>query len=292
MILETPTHLLGRLNIGREEFLQRLLTMLVVAGPYPRWNTRSVPSAQGLAFLRGLYESTTGETWPGDDVEFVDEFELPPARDGERGGAPDYALVWPDRLWLIELKTEKGSHRKDQIATYLELARHHYPGAAVGLLYITPPMSVVGPAAPTFVHTTWDAVASLVASAWAEAGDLQPQVQGLLSAIEDLHMRPSEWRVKASIDAPAADWLSIALYAASATAVDGRQRGIEAHVPTLQDLMELRLQLRRHLAASPAQSDLQRVVPWIWRVASTGEPLTEMGCERGMELRVSRRTCR
>ena len=46
--IEDPYGLLRRLRLGREEYCQRLLTMLILGGPYPRWNTRSAPSARGL----------------------------------------------------------------------------------------------------------------------------------------------------------------------------------------------------------------------------------------------------
>jgi hypothetical protein len=52
---EDPSALLGRLRLGREEFCQRLLTMLIVDGLYPRWNTDSVATPQGWSFLEDLY---------------------------------------------------------------------------------------------------------------------------------------------------------------------------------------------------------------------------------------------
>jgi len=61
--------LLGRLRLGREEFRQRLLTMLILAGPYPKWNSRSRPSPAGVRFLKIL-----------DALSF---------------GVPDYAVVSP-----------------------------------------------------------------------------------------------------------------------------------------------------------------------------------------------------
>ena len=53
---EPPAQLVARLKVGREEFCQRLLTSLILQASYPRWNTRSVISAPGLAFLRMLYQ--------------------------------------------------------------------------------------------------------------------------------------------------------------------------------------------------------------------------------------------
>ncbi len=130
MDLELPRDLLRRLKLGREEYCQRLLTMLIVEGPYPPWNSRSKPAVAGTSFLRSLNEQSYGETWPDGAAAFVDEFELPPRHDAERAGAPDYAVLWDDRAWLIELKMEKSSHRADQIPTYFDLAHHHYPDAA------------------------------------------------------------------------------------------------------------------------------------------------------------------
>jgi hypothetical protein len=124
---EPPRHLLGRLRLGREEFCQRLLTMLILDGPYPKWNSRSLPSPAGKRFLAGLHRLSFGAgDWPPDGI-FVDEFELPKRHDAEAGGAPDWAVLWPDRLWIVELKTERASHRAAQIPSYFELGRHHHP---------------------------------------------------------------------------------------------------------------------------------------------------------------------
>lgn len=54
LMIEDPVHLLGRLRLGREEYCQRLLTMLILAGPYPRWNSRHRPSERGTRFLQAL----------------------------------------------------------------------------------------------------------------------------------------------------------------------------------------------------------------------------------------------
>ena len=84
MEFETPAALLGRLKLGREEALQRLLTCLILHGPYPRWNSRNPLSPAGEAFLAALYERHFGP-WPGASPFFVDEFEMLPEHDEERG---------------------------------------------------------------------------------------------------------------------------------------------------------------------------------------------------------------
>jgi len=130
---ETPQQLASRLHLGREELCQRLLTVLILDAPYPRWNTRSSVSESGLAFLRELWAMSGFSAWPGDQVLFVDEFELPRRHEREKGAAPDYGVLWDDRVWMIELKTEVVSHRATQIPGYLDLAGHHYPDASVDL---------------------------------------------------------------------------------------------------------------------------------------------------------------
>ena len=314
MKFETPAQLRGRLKLGREEYCQRLLTTLILHAPYPRWNARSLPAPVGLDFLRDLYERSFDERWPGDTAVFVDEFELPPRHDAEKGGAPDYAVLWDDCVWLIELKTEKGSHRSDQIPGYFELAHHHYPKARVALLYVTPPMQA--PYTPDatwgrYAHTTWDDLIEPIRSNWPSgfAPGQQEVIEGLLDAIDSLHLKPAAWRAAmlAAVSAsPAPDAvadsvglvesaeaaegspLELALGAATSTAADGRQRAVEFVPADLEDLLSLRLSVRNALAAVAADSPLRHVVAWIWRPESAGKPLTGAGRDQGMELRLSR----
>jgi hypothetical protein len=239
---------------------------------------------------------------------FVDEFELPPRHDAERGGAPDYAILWDDRLWLIELKTEKASHRAAQIPGYFELAHHHYPTAHVDLTYITPPM--VAPHEPDrdwarYAHVMWDEVGGLVRSHWATPSHpgLQEVVHGLLGAIDSLHLKPTEWRAalaaEAQVHSPSAgarvDHVGLllapddrAMELAAATAQDGLQRALDFVPADLEDLLALRLAVRDRLAGTPSDSPLRHVRPWLWRPESTGAPLTDGGRSVGMELRLSR----
>ena len=321
MDFETPATLLARLKLGREEAMQRWLTCLIVHGPYPKWNSRNRPSPSGLAFLATLYERHFDVGWPGDDVIFVDEFEMLPERDDEKGGAPDYALLWHNRVWLIELKSERGSHRADQIPSYFRLAHHHFPSAAVDLLYLTPAMDApYDPMAPwaRYAHTTWDEVADLIREVWPVGTDVGQQdvIDGLLDGIATLDLAPVEWRARlmggsvegvAQPAAPApvpvtdepvrpaagthsglAAALDEALAAAELTAVDGKQRAIEYAAPSYEALLELRLLVRDALAATPPGSPLRHVEVWRWRPESWGQPLTAAGREHGVELRLSR----
>jgi len=115
VLYEDPAEMLRRLKLGREEFCQRMVTTLILGGVYPKWNTRSRPTADGARFLRLLDALSFGHATPLDAEIFVDELELRPRVESEKGGAPDWAVLWPQRLWLIELKTEKASHRRNQI---------------------------------------------------------------------------------------------------------------------------------------------------------------------------------
>ena len=142
---EDPRALMQRRRLWREEFCQRLLTMLVLGGAYPRWNTPTAPSALGVRFLSALEELSFGAASGWEDASFVDEFRLPALQPGQPDGYPDYAVLRPGRLWVIELKTEAGSHRTAQLPYYSRLAQHHFPHAAVDLTYLTPAMT---PAAP------------------------------------------------------------------------------------------------------------------------------------------------
>ena len=300
MEFETPKLLAGRLRLGREELCQRLLTSLILHAPYPRWNTRSPVSAPGLAFLERLWELSGFGDWPGGDVQFVDEFELPRRHDGEKGGAPDQAVLWPDRVWIIELKTEVASHRATQIPSYLELARHHFPDAAINLTYLTPPMVYAFEPSATwarYAHVSWPQIAPALREVWAapESPGQREVVDGLLRAIERMDQeRPADFLAAlrsgpAPAPTPAIDLAASALELAAATAEDGEQRALDQEVADLEDLLELRLEVRDRLAASPDGSSLRRVRPWIWNAATTdGVALTDAGERNGAELRLSR----
>ncbi len=144
-------------GVGREEYLQRLLGMLVVGGPVAPWNVPQAPSRLGHLFLTRLHEQTFDDRVIG-SLEFVDEFELPRRHEAEHAGWPDYGVVWPDRVFLIELKSERRSHRPGQLEHYLDLATHHHGPTPVSLLHLTPAMTVESPDAPhgaSFRHWTW-----------------------------------------------------------------------------------------------------------------------------------------
>jgi len=309
MDFETPQALLRRLKLGREEALQRMLTCLILRGPYPRWNNRSSLSAEGRAFLDGLRRLSFGDGMDEDGAIFVDELELAGRSDDERGGAPDWAVLLPDRLWIIELKTEAASHRRDQIPLYFDLGRHHFPGHTIDITYLTSSGTATheSPSAPDrFAHITWEDVRPLIASAWSDPRDPGEAdlVAGVLRTIDEFHLPPSQWRAGLVGDeetivvevapqpdvAPlpnsnvaTADWLA----AVTATAHDHHQRAIEAGASSLEELLELRHAINEHCRAS-SDASLHHVRPWMWRHQSGGASMTEGGRTSGYEVRVSR----
>lgn len=200
---------------------------------------------------------------------------------------------------MIELKTEVGSHRATQIPGYLELARHHHPGASIDLTYVTPPMTYdFRPSGDwaRYAKVSWSQLTPVLASVWSDprAPGQREVVDGLLRAIDRMEAeRPAEFlaalRTGPVPDAAAvADPVQEALELA-ATAEDGVQRALDHDARDLEELLELRLAVREQLAASPAGSPQRTVMPWIWSAATTdGAALTPAGEQTGAELRLSR----
>jgi hypothetical protein len=129
MSYDDPVEHLRRTNDGREGFCQILTTTLLVGGTYPKWGTHNALTDQGVVFFKALDELSFGTTaWTTTPV-FIDEITMPKRHDDELSASPDWTLVFEDRVWMIELKTERGSHRATQLPHYLDMAAHHYPRA-------------------------------------------------------------------------------------------------------------------------------------------------------------------
>ena len=225
----------------------------MVGGTYPRWNSRNGLTEDGVAFLRELHTLSFGPPSPADEqgwaagATFVDEFELAARTDDEKSGWPDWALLFPDRIWLIELKTEKGSHRATQLPHYLDLAAHHHPGRRVDLTYLTGPLSVPAPplvGGARYAHLTWADVVPLADRVWAGAEPAQrTYIEALTDATTHLSSPWGTWRqefagtpVTAASPVTDADLLALA----TATAADGVQRALNCSATSPEELHNLR----------------------------------------------------
>jgi hypothetical protein len=282
MAWEDPDMLLKK-KLGREEYCQRMLTSLILGRTYPHWNSRNRPSENGMLFLCRLHEKAFRTRLEG-QCDFVDEFELPPKHDDEKGGAPDYAVFSAKNLLIIELKTEVGSHREGQLPSYAELAAHHYPGLQIEIIYITPDMETTVSAAlgnVPFKHLFWSEIATLVQQCW---GNSLHAGEGLLNEalqreIASLKTPARRFRMNAQI-------IREAIRLSPMVQETGVQSGIEVTAGGLEDLMYLRVRIREMLARTDG---VKNVRPWIWYAkTSGGTALTTQGHEVGCELRLSR----
>lgn len=322
---ESPTALWRRLKLGREEYLQRLITTLILDGVAPPWNTPRSPGHAGRRFIRLLDEAAHGpESQPQPVVHpgvFVDEYLLPKLEENAANGWPDWAVLWSDRVWVIELKTEAASHRADQLPYYLRLAVAAHPGCSLDLTYITGPLTKPAPAllgGQRYSHLTWDQVVPLVKEAW--DADARPEVSAYVQMVTMLVnnlslLKPSEQRaivlgvraeepsgataedrrVAVTVDGTAgrtSDPTTTTeptplLDLARATAADGRQRGVGAQNP--EQLEGLRYQALAEIGSLSPEDVTRFVLPWIWDATRTGgRALTPEGEEFGYELRFSR----
>jgi hypothetical protein len=323
---EKPEELWRRLNLGREEFLQRLMTTLIVGGDPPRWNTPRPPSDQGQRFLRLLDDLAHGDEQDqpigAEQGLFVDEYLLPKLEEAAANGWPDWAVLWSDRVWVIELKTEAASHREAQLPYYLLLAAAAHEESRVDLTYITGPLRKPAPSVgggQRYSHLTWDQVLRLVEEVW--GNDDRTEVSAYVGVVRTLVsnlsvMRPFEQRAQVLGLVPSAtsplttqDAVSISeaspggsrsepplvasgatvdlLGMARKTAADGRQRAIGTQTPSA--LETLRDRARAEINGLPAHDPTRFVLPWLWRAERTGgSALTPEGSEFGYELRFSR----
>jgi hypothetical protein len=155
---------------GREWFAQYLLASLLLGQPPRRLNTANRPVDRGHQLLRRL-DPWSDPAAPAPDVFW--EFRLDALDAGKENRWPDLAARWPNRLLLLELKTEPGSVRERQVDEYLALGLHNFPDLRVDLLYLTRDRV---PSAPhglpdwaRYATMTWNVVADAIDAAWADA---------------------------------------------------------------------------------------------------------------------------
>ncbi|SPL99819.1 unnamed protein product [[Actinomadura] parvosata subsp. kistnae] len=113
----------------------------------------------------------------------------------------------------------------------------------------------------------------------------------LLAALDSIGSNWSDWRARQigvrRDEPPAVEVRAMAL--AEETAQDGRQRAVDHPGADLEELQRLRLVLRQAICASPGQTALRHVRPWLWSLTTSGgHALTASGQDTGFELRLSR----
>lgn len=86
--LPDPDELRARLKLGREEFVQRLMTGLIVGEEVSGWNIERRPTPRGQHFLAALDRLSFGADHAAAEV-FVDEYELRPKLAEQPAGWPD-----------------------------------------------------------------------------------------------------------------------------------------------------------------------------------------------------------
>ena len=290
---EEPADLWRRLKLGREEFVQRLVTTLIAGGDPPPWNSPIRPTSAGLRFLRALHELAHSEDEalgpPTEDADFVDECLLPKLEEGHANGWPDWVVHWPGRVWIVELKTEQGSHRADQLPYYLHLAAVEHPDADIDLTYLTGPLDRPGPPVADrqrYAHVTWDQALPLIEDAWSGVPEAAAHLAMVREVVTNLTAITATRQRETVIGSAVEDDVDL-LALAQATARDGEQRA--AGIASARQLEALRDAARAAIDTLGPDDDTRRVLPWLWKATSTdGHAITPMGEEFGYELRFSR----
>jgi hypothetical protein len=93
---------------------------------------------------------------------------------------------------------------------------------------------------------------------------------------------------EASMNTLHGDPVQKALALAEETSRDGRQRALDYVAGDLDELLQLRLEVKEAIGTAPAGAAIRFVRPWLWRTASSGHALTDAGRETGYEIRLSR----
>ncbi|MFC4465752.1 hypothetical protein ACFPH6_14665 [Streptomyces xiangluensis] len=297
---------------GREAVVQRALSSLMFGHEPKGWNFTDTPTDRGQHFIELLDAAAFGTPHP-EPARLVDEFELPGRHVEERAGSPDFAVLWSDRMLLVELKAERSSHTPGQCERYLDLARHHYPHCQVDLIYLTPSMPAKDlralPDGSRYAHLAWPVVLPHIVAAW--SGSDHPAERALtallaeyLPALDQPRTQRKPGPTSATVTSatgtepdpaptPAWDWAPVAdsvLHVAARVQGDRCQRGVDVPTENLDALDAVRIQVRDLLRTGPVLEGIRitHVQPWIWRAAtSTGKHLTNTGRDTGYEMRLS-----
>ncbi|WP_248965291.1 hypothetical protein [Sphaerisporangium perillae] len=283
---------------GREWFADVMLTSLLLGHRPRRFNTPYKLSPRGRHLLSLL--DPAADDIDGDPGVYW-EFKLNALQPGQENRWPDLAFHWPDRLLIVELKTEAGSVRERQVDEYIQLGLHHYPDIRVDFLYITrdrvprPPSDL--PERTNYSTTTWEHVAQAIHTAWGSLdGDGGLHASQFVEWIQVELMAGKPWKTDVpmtpppSVEAPSdADALSEAMRIAELVQADRKQRALPYEFTSKSEAEDFRSALREELVHRAANGDdaVTNVRPWVWTTASSGEALSEGGHASGVEVRLS-----
>jgi hypothetical protein len=297
---------------GRDAYVHRMLTLLFLGRSPDPWNLPCRLSDNGARFLSLLDEVLFGEEWETPE-EFYWEYKLPKRPEDKENGWPDFAALWTDRVLMLELRTEVGSHRDAHVDWYLQLGAHNYGGRAIDLVYITPETtagkSAVLPDLARFRNCSWAELAKVIEVAWSKTTGREAAnalvFAHYLEGIGKVNDAPlplpplgTKTRKKQlqgdalgpvveSLDDPTWEQVVETLYS---VAEDGEERALELGVAAYESAKELRRRIRGDIDVSDDLRDAAHDIEmWIWHERLGGEALSEAGLESGCEIRVSKR---
>lgn len=304
MLPDDPADLIAGKDYGSEGTAQRYLCALLTNGPQYGYHKSWPLSERGIRFVARLYSRAFGNP-PADSPEFWNEMNLL-AVNADDKQAVDYAFLWRDVSFLVELKTLGGSHRPGQLAEYLLRARHHNPEKTIDLLYLTQSMSAASPdPVPErcrYAHITWSQALDIADHVWGASDDPRElrclvllrehlKGQGALAALPHRAQSKSTRRAEPPADLPE-EWRRLIDHAVvlAERAAAGQRTAIDVPPELVADpairgrLEQVKAELEKRIATS---EELSEVKVWRWSSSSGGRAYTETGRLMGFELRLS-----
>lgn len=304
MLPDDPAQLTAGKNYGSEGTAQRYLCALLIDGREYGYHKSWPVSERGVRFVARLH-SRSFSTTPDGAPQFWNEMNLL-AVDADDKQAVDYAFLWQQVSFLVELKTLGGSHRPGQLAEYLLRARHHNPEKAIDLLYLTQPMLAASPEPLPercrYAHISWPEVLEIADGVWGDSDDPREvrcltllrehlEAEGALAEVAVPARSTSRRRPEAAAPLPE-EWQRVVDRAvvAAGQAAAGEKVAVVVPPDLVRDpaivnrLEQVKLDLEARIAAS---AELAGVKVWRWKSGTSQRAYTEAGALAGFELRLS-----